>query len=119
MSVLGPTLVHHLTIWVLVLQVLVLHFYADDSVIYCCTKSVASVFEHFQSVFGSFQSQLLQRAANECKNKVPSFLPSITTTWGVHFIDFETSYKYFVIPIDENVTFKAHIENLFKNFSLN
>lgn len=92
------------------------HFYANNSVIYCRTKSFALVFDHLQFSLNSFPSQplqlgpLLNASRAKCmlfshKRKVPMFLPAISTMRGVP-IDFVTSYKGLGITIDENVTFK-------------
>lgn len=96
------------------------HFYADDTVIYCSSPSVVQALEFLQSVFDVFQSHLtqLKLVFNADKSnlmlftngkKLPSNLPKISTAQGVE-IEMVTTYKYLGIIIDQNLSFKSHIE---------
>ena len=128
-SILGPTL---FTIYINELghglKDAALHLYADDSVIYCRSKSVERVFQHLQSSFDCIQSQLLRLGltlnADKTKGmlfsnrkKVPSPLPKIFTKQG-QSIELVSSYKYLGIHIDDSLTFTEHIESLLKRLKL-
>lgn len=104
------------------------HFYADDTVIYCSSPCVIQTLELLQSAFDVVQSHLtqLKLVLNADKTKyvlftngkrLPSDLPKLFTAQGVE-IERVTSYKYLGIFIEENLTFKLHIDKLVTKLKL-
>ena len=98
------------------------HFYADDTIIYCSSPSVADTFHFLQSALDVLQSQLtkLKLVLNTDKTKLmlfsngkalPKVLPKLLTSHGTE-IERVNSYKYLGFIIDENLSFKLHIEKL-------
>ena len=105
-----------------------MHFYADDSVIYCHAETVSLVIKHLQPSFDCMQLQFLQLRlmlnASKTKGmlfsnrrKVPQTVPTISATPGLP-IDVITSYKYLGTTIDEDLMFKPHNSNLLKKLEL-
>ena len=97
------------------------HLYADDTIIYCCSSSVAQAFNYLQSAFDTVQTRLqkLKLVLNADKTKIMFFsranestqnLPILTSQGRV--IDLVTSYKYLGIHIDQQLSFKPHISCL-------
>ena len=104
------------------------HFYADDTVIYCCASSVVHAFELLQSAFNVVQARLqsLKLVLNTSKSKIMVFskatystenLPSVITAQGNPF-EVVTKYKYLGFLLDTELSFKMHIENLVKKLRL-
>uniref|UniRef100_A0A3B3DM95 Reverse transcriptase domain-containing protein n=2 Tax=Oryzias melastigma TaxID=30732 RepID=A0A3B3DM95_ORYME len=104
-----------------------LHFYADDTVIYCCGSSLLQVIETLQKAFVAVQNSLLQLKlvlnADKSKlmlfsnKKVPDDLPVVTTLEG-EVIEVVEEYKYLGVLIDNSLTFKPFMENLLKKLKL-
>ena len=104
------------------------HFYADDTVIYCCASTLAKATEYLQNAFIVFQNTLLQLklVLNAEKTKCmlftntrnrPKNIPSVVTLEGSD-IEIVNSYKYLGILIDDSLTFKPHVLYLVKKLRL-
>lgn len=105
-----------------------LHFYADNTVIYCCAATLAEAFQNLQLAFDMVQNTLcqLKLVLNSDKAKLMVFtksrkrplnLPSIVTHQDKE-IELVPSYKYLGILIDDSLTFKPHIQHLVKKLKL-
>lgn len=104
------------------------HFYADDTVIYCCAATLKKAFDELQTAFTMVQAQLyqLKLVLNTDKTKLmvftkskkePQTLPHIITTQGKE-IERVSTYKYLGFLIDDCLTFKFHIDALVKKLRL-
>ena len=104
------------------------HLYADDTVIYCSSSSALQSLEFLQSAFDAVQSHLtqLKLVLNADKSKtmfflngkqLPSHLPRLLTVQGIE-IELVRSYKYLGILIDDNLSFKSHIDKLVSKLKL-
>uniref|UniRef100_A0A669C6E9 ribonuclease H n=1 Tax=Oreochromis niloticus TaxID=8128 RepID=A0A669C6E9_ORENI len=104
------------------------HLYADDTIIYCSSPSVAQSLQFLQSAFDDVQSHLtqLKLVLNPEKSKFMLFSngkellatsPKIKTIQGTE-IEMVTSYKYLGIIIDQNLSFKTHIQKLVSKLKL-
>ena len=104
------------------------HLYADDTILYCSSSSALKSLELLQSAFDTVQFRLAQLKlvlnAEKTKNmlfsngkQLPSHLPRLSTVYGVE-IEMVTSYKYLGILIDENLSFKLHINKLVSKLKL-
>ena len=100
------------------------HFYADDTVIYCCGTTLAEALGNLQIAFNLVENQLieLRPVLNAAKTKllifsngrkVPVSPPSLLLLQGYE-IELVNCYKYLGILIDDRLTFKPHVENLVK-----
>ncbi len=98
------------------------HLYADDTAIYCSSPSVVQTLEFLQSAFDVVQSNLTQLKlvliADKSKvmlfsngKQLPTYLHKLSSAQEVD-IERVTSYKYQGILIEENLSFKSHIEKL-------
>lgn len=98
------------------------HLYADDTVLYFASRSLTQTIDFLQFAFDVFQSHLnnLKMVLNASKSKLMVFsggktlsanLQKITTAQGAE-IESVTSYKYLGITIDNNLSFKEHIDSL-------
>lgn len=105
-----------------------LHFYADDTVIYCSTSSLVQALEYLQIAFIEVQNVLMQLklVLNGDKTKLMLFtksrtrsqsLPPIVTMGGSE-IEVVNSYKYLGLLIDDSLTFKPHVLYLVKRLRL-
>lgn len=105
-----------------------LHFYADDTVIYCYGSSLTQAIETLQKAFVAFQHSLIQLKlvlnADKTKlmlfsksKKVPEPIPVVSTLEG-NVIEIVHEYKYLGVWIDDSFTFKPHIERLVKKLRL-
>ena len=109
------------------------HFYADDTIIYCCCKSISKAFEALQSAFNMVQAQLQQLKlvlnADKTKTmlfskatKIPQPLPQIVTLQDKNEktkkIEGVSTYKYLGFILDDRLTFTSHVENLVKKLQL-
>uniref|UniRef100_A0A669B412 Reverse transcriptase domain-containing protein n=1 Tax=Oreochromis niloticus TaxID=8128 RepID=A0A669B412_ORENI len=105
-----------------------LHFYADDTVIYCYGSSLTQAIETLQKAFAAFQHSLIQLKlvlnADRTKlmlfsksKKVPEPIPVVSTLEG-NVIKIVHEYKYLGVWIDDSFTFKPHIERLVKKLRL-
>ena len=99
-----------------------------DMVIYCSSSSVSQSLKLLQSAFDTVQSRLtrLKLVLNAEKSKamlfsndkqLPPLLPSLSTVQGVE-IETVRCYKYFGILINENQSFKPHIDKLVSKLKL-
>uniref|UniRef100_A0A8C7PVH2 Reverse transcriptase domain-containing protein n=1 Tax=Oncorhynchus mykiss TaxID=8022 RepID=A0A8C7PVH2_ONCMY len=99
-----------------------LHFYVDDTVIYCCASSLTEAFQNLQTAFYTVQHTFrqLKLILNIDKTKLMLFskarnrplnLSPITTCQGKE-IEVVTKYKYLGILIDDGLSFKLHIQQL-------
>lgn len=104
------------------------HFYADDTVLYCCAASLALAVEHLQNAFVVVQDKLheLKLVLNADKTKLMLFttskarlqnVPVVVTVDGKE-IEVVNSYKYLGILIDDSLNFKPHVLNLVKKLRL-
>lgn len=104
------------------------HFYADDTVIYCCAVSLEKAIENLINAFTVVQNNLLQLKLilNADKTKLmlftsskvrPLTIPKVVTLEGGE-IEIVDSYKYLGILIDDSLTFKPHVQNLVKKLRL-
>lgn len=105
-----------------------MHFYADDTIIYCFGSSPAKAVESLQKAFDVVQRTLMQLklVLNADKTKLMLFRntkkvsqappPVFTLTGSV--IEVVHSYKYLGIWLDDALTFKPHIDNLVKKLKL-
>ena len=104
------------------------HLYADDTVIICSSSSALKSLELLQSAFDTVQFRLtqLKLVLNADASKTMLFLngkqlssrlPRLST---VHEFEIEmvTSYKYLGTLIDENLSFKLHINKLVSKLKL-
>lgn len=99
-----------------------MHFYADDTVIYCYGSSLAQAIETLQKAFVAVQHSLFQLklVLNADKTKlmlfsnftmVPQTVPVLSTLKG-NIMEVVHEYKYLGVLIDNSLTFKPHIEQL-------
>lgn len=104
------------------------HFYADDTVIYCCAPSLTQAIAHLQNAFNMVQHTLLQLklVLNADKTKCMLFtghqnrslnIPSVITLDGRE-IQTVTTYKYLGIVIDDCLSFKPHVHCLLRKLRL-
>uniref|UniRef100_A0A3P9K1B3 Reverse transcriptase domain-containing protein n=1 Tax=Oryzias latipes TaxID=8090 RepID=A0A3P9K1B3_ORYLA len=105
-----------------------MHFYADDTVIYCCESTLDQAIESLQKAFGAVQQSLLKLKLvlnsdktklmlfSNCK-KMPHTIPTVSTLEGNN-IEVVHEYKYLGVLIDDSLTFKPHVENLVKKLRL-
>uniref|UniRef100_A0A8C2EK04 Reverse transcriptase domain-containing protein n=1 Tax=Cyprinus carpio TaxID=7962 RepID=A0A8C2EK04_CYPCA len=128
-SVLGPLL---FTIYINSIdhgnQDVNLHFYADDTVMYCGAPSKQQALIKLQAAFDVFQSRLhtLKLVLNADKTKimlfssskkaVDNFIPLQTLQGNV--IELVKEYKYLGITIDDKLSFGSHITNLTKQLKI-
>ena len=123
-SILGPIL---FTIYINVLCQNVndakFHFYADDTILYCSASSLTSAIQKLQSAFNVVQSNLnqLRLVLNSDKTKLMCFSKSRKTDDACQIviqnekvIERVSVYKYLGFYLDENLSFKYHIECLTK-----
>ena len=99
------------------------HYYADDTILYCVGDSPAQATAGLQSAFNSLQSSLfdLKLVLNSKKTKWMLFSRSprvddslcIVTLQGEP-IEIVNSYKYLGIWLDTKLSFTVHIEHLVK-----
>ena len=105
-----------------------LHFYADDTVIYCCARSISQAVDYLQIAFKHIETQFLQLrlVLNAGKTKMMIFsksnseihpLPVVTTAQG-DIIEIVPSFTYLGITLDKDLNFKPHIENLSKKLKV-
>ena len=105
----------------------VCHLYASDTVI-CSSSSVSQSLNLLQSAFDTVQSCLtrLKLVINADKLKamlfsnakqLPPLLLSLSTVQGVE-IETVRCYKYLSILIDENISFKRHINKYVSKLKL-
>lgn len=104
------------------------HFYADDTAIYCEAATLHQAFSYLQSAFNLVQIQLYQLKLvlnvektkimlySKSKKSLDSF-PSIFTIHGEQ-IEQVKLYKYLGILIDDQLSFKLHIDKLVKKLKL-
>ena len=101
-----------------------LHFYADDTVMYCAGPSIKEAVVKLQAVFNIIQTQLseLKLLLNVEKTKVmlfskakktPETALDIVTMQG-QVLQVVSYYKYLGIWLDDCLTFKLHVTNLLK-----
>ena len=97
------------------------HFYADDTVLYCSAPALTSAIEDLQSAFIIIQKNLqkLRLVLNSDKTKMMCFSKSRKTenacqitTLDEKVIERVSVYKYLGFLLEENVSFKQHIEGL-------
>ena len=104
------------------------HFYADDTVIYCCGSTLAEALRYLQTAFNHVERQLidLKLVLNVSKTKfmilsngrkIPEPPPSVSSLQG-NLIELVTCYKYLGVLIDDQLSFKSHSENLVKKLKL-
>lgn len=97
-----------------------LHFYADDTIIYCYRSALVQAIESLQKAFIAAQHSRLQLklVLNADKNKImlfstsrkrPQTIPSVTTLQGTE-IELVHKYKHQGVLIDDSLTFKPHVE---------
>ena len=99
-----------------------IHFYADDAILYCIADTVDEAIEKLQLSFNALQNSLikLKLVLNDVKTKLLFFTRSkdidfssiVITTLDGTIIERVTEYKYLGIWLDERLTFKFHITNL-------
>lgn len=103
-----------------------LHFYADDTVIYCSAPTLVQAIEHLQKAFIEVQNTLMQLklVLNGEKTKLklftksrtmPQSLPPIVTMRGSE-MEVVNSYLFFFI--DDSLTFKPHVLYMVKKLRL-
>lgn len=104
------------------------HFYADDTVIYCEAATLHQAFSYLQSAFNLVQIQLYQLKLvlnvektkimlySKSKKSLDSF-PSIFTIHGEQIKQVKL-YKYLGILIDDQLSFKFHINKLVQKLKL-
>lgn len=96
--------------------------YADDTIIYCIADSVQLAIYNLQFVFNELQKSLLNHKLllNVAKTKYMLFsrtrninhdTMNLATIEGSR-IERVTDYKYLGVWIDEDLTFKLHVNNL-------
>ncbi|KAI4830607.1 hypothetical protein KUCAC02_002226 [Chaenocephalus aceratus] len=101
-----------------------LHFYADDTVMYCAGPTIQEAVVKLQAVFNTIQTQLfeLKLLLNVDKTKVmlfskvkktPEPVLDIVTTQGTK-LEVVACYKYLGIWLDDCLSFKLHVNNLLK-----
>ena len=101
-----------------------LHFYADDTVMYCAGPSIKEAVVKLQAVFNIIQTQLseLKLLLNVEKTKVmlfskakktPETALDIVTMQG-QVLQVVSCYKYLGIWLDDCLTFKLQVTNLLK-----
>lgn len=99
-----------------------LHFYADDTVVYCAAPSITEAANQLQAVFNIIQNQLsdLKLLLNAGKTKVMLFSLAklqtpleIVTAQGEN-LEQVSKYKYLGIWLDDSLLFKPHVDNLLK-----
>uniref|UniRef100_A0A8C6KGR8 Reverse transcriptase domain-containing protein n=1 Tax=Nothobranchius furzeri TaxID=105023 RepID=A0A8C6KGR8_NOTFU len=104
-----------------------IHFYADDTIIYCFGTSLSQVVESLQKAFDLVQHSLhqLKLTLNAEKTKltfftnrqIPNIVPKLITLEG-KVIEMVHEYKYLGVWIDNSLTFKSHIDKLVKKLKL-
>lgn len=105
-----------------------LHFYADDTVIYCSASTPKQALCQVQNAFNIVQSNMcdLKLVLNAAKTKLMMFskakpkvlnLPPIPTLQGTE-IESVLQYKYLGILIDNSLSFKPHIVELLKKLRI-
>lgn len=98
------------------------HLYADDTIVYCCSTSLTQALEFLQVAFSVIQSRLddLKLVLNTDKTKLmvfshakvlPQNITNILTTKGKS-IERVLNYKYLGFTLDQELSFKAHINKL-------
>uniref|UniRef100_A0A3B3BNA3 Reverse transcriptase domain-containing protein n=1 Tax=Oryzias melastigma TaxID=30732 RepID=A0A3B3BNA3_ORYME len=95
------------------------HLYADDTIIYCCSQTVAQAFEFLQTAFDTFQARLrsLKMVLNAEKTKVmvfshkrePQEITQVLKTETNKSIEKVNSYKYLGFILDSELSFKRHV----------
>lgn len=100
-----------------------IHYYADDTILYCSGSTLAQAVTGLQTVFDSFQLSLsdLKLVLNSQKTKWMLFSRthsisdnlSICTLQGEK-IDSVLSYKYLGIWLDTKLSYQSHIDHLIK-----
>ena len=99
------------------------HFYADDTVLYCSAPSLASATEYLQSAFNVIQKNLyqLRLVLNTDKTKMMCFSKSLKSddvcqivTLNEKLVEWVSVYKYLGFHLEENLSFRHHIESLTK-----
>ena len=104
------------------------HYYVDDTVIYCCAGTLSQAAEYLQAAFKQIETQLLQLrlVLNAGKTKMmvfskskvkPHSLSAVTTSQGIA-LEIVSTFKYLGIILDDNFSFKPHIENLAKKLKV-
>lgn len=105
-----------------------LHFYAEDMVIYCCGPTLVKALGHLQTAFNLVERQLieLKLVLNVSKTKSMIFsngkkvhepLPNVLSLQG-YAIDVVHSFKYLGVLIDDQLSFKPHLQNLITKLKL-
>ncbi|XP_013857613.1 RNA-directed DNA polymerase from mobile element jockey, partial [Austrofundulus limnaeus] len=105
-----------------------MHFYADDTIIYCFGLTVAKAIESLQRAFDVVQHTFMQLKlilnADKTKlmlfantKRVPLTIPTVSTLDG-DIIEMVHTYKYLGFLIDDSLSFKPHIQNLVKKLKL-
>ena len=94
------------------------HFYADDTVIYCCVSTLVQAIDLLQNAFNVVQDTLFQlKLVLNTDTKLmlfsnsrsrPQNIPSVVTLEGSE-IEVVDSYKYLGILIDDPLTFQPHM----------
>uniref|UniRef100_A0A3B3HCE9 Reverse transcriptase domain-containing protein n=1 Tax=Oryzias latipes TaxID=8090 RepID=A0A3B3HCE9_ORYLA len=105
-----------------------MHFYADDTIIYCFDPSPTTAVKYLQKAFDTVQHTFLQLklTVNADKTKLMLFSNSRKTPQGFltvstlegNEIELVHVYKYLGILIDDALSFKPHIENLVRKLKL-
>lgn len=104
------------------------HLYADDTIIYCSAPTISEAVFKLQKAFNTIQNNLikLKLVLNVDKTKLMFFsksniqcstMPQITTIQN-KVIEVVSSYKYLGFHLDEQLSFKLHIEQLAKRLKL-
>lgn len=105
-----------------------MHFYADDTIIYCFGSSPTNAIVSLQKAFDMIQQAFIQLKlvlnADKTKQmlfskpkKGPLNIPTVFTLEGSE-LEVVHTYKYLGILLDDTLTCKAHIENLVKKLKL-
>lgn len=81
------------------------HFYGDDTIIYCCACTIDMIFRQLQLAFDSFQSHMSQlrlvlNAEKTKSNCSQTVFPFFVSAQGIS-IETMASYKYLGIIIDD------------------
>ena len=99
------------------------HFYADDTILYCFGPTIEAATENLQAAFNRFQLSLikLKLILNSSKTKCMVFTRCAKTnvssgilTLKGEQIELVTAYKYLGIWLDDKLSFKVHVEHLSK-----
>uniref|UniRef100_A0A8C5N2E5 Reverse transcriptase domain-containing protein n=1 Tax=Gouania willdenowi TaxID=441366 RepID=A0A8C5N2E5_GOUWI len=105
-----------------------MHFYADDTIIYCFGSSLEQAVNSLQKAFVSVQHSLinLKLVLNAEKTKLMLFsnhkkvpqAPPVVSTLEGNVIEVVHEYKYLGVVIDDSLTFKLFIDKLVRKLKL-